>query len=47
MPPSFANSPGKIRTCNLVVTAIPKFPLGLDYLISLIIRESGAGEAYR
>jgi len=48
MPPFCANSPGRARTCDLVVTTVPEFPLGLDYLIFLIItRKSGADGAYR
>jgi hypothetical protein len=31
--PSGAGSPGRTRTCNLVVTRPPAFPRGLDYLI--------------
>ncbi len=42
------DSPGRARTCDLVVTTIPKFPLGLDYLIFLAMaRKSGADGAYR
>ena len=41
-------SPGRTRTCNLVVTRAPAFPRGLDYLIPMggLTREApGRGRA--
>jgi len=48
--PMSAGSPGRTRTCNLVVTSAPAFLLGSDYLFTRLDRcikqrVSGAGEA--
>jgi hypothetical protein len=50
LPLEMVGSPGRTRTCNLVVTSAPAFLLGSDYLFARLDpwikrRASGAGEA--